>query len=240
MRIILTNLLLIAIQLTSFARDSTVVKHKLYIGLNFTPLYSYRTNIFYNGSSTIKATEKIEDAQLSFSFGIPVSYKIKNRISINSGIIFSNKQMRSPKYNLITGNIPVYDAQLWEEYKASFIELPFGFGFALINKRIGINLNAGIINNYLLNESLNSHLHYLSGSPDIVKKKIVQKANKFSLSAYTGISIDYNLNKIKLSMQPMYCKFLTPHLETVNNYNYIDKVFLNDFRMNFSVYINLK
>ena len=88
-------------------------------------------------------------------------------------------------------NVTTYDAKEWEQYNVNFLEIPLGLGLQSLIKKIVLNLNAGINNNFLVSENSNNHLHYLHGSKAdvVIQIKITKKANKYALSAYTGIAI---------------------------------------------------
>ena len=146
-----------------YGQDSTAVKifKRWSIGLSFSPDYSYRvlkpipsTNAYYieSNKACADSLNMVEKATVSYSMGIPISYKFNKLFALRTGIYLSNKTVQSEGF---VYNTPVYSGYFI--FKSSqltkssflFLEIPFAVELTLPpknSKKISYKLFAGFNN----------------------------------------------------------------------------------------------
>ncbi len=134
------------------------------------------TNENYNGTP-------IQLDKDNYSFGITSSYLIKEKISLSSGILYSNKDL-TRRYNcggcdyigIGTGNsIGTLQYNPPIETKQRFLVIPIGINYKFLTGKFKPTISGGFKNNFL------------------VKSDLKEDSKKYFLETFIGASVYYNL-----------------------------------------------
>src|SRR4051812_15084973 len=119
--------------LTSFGQD-TIVRHKILIGINFSPDYCYRSltkNDPGISESSWNLGKRIEDSietsKFGFTTGINVYYFINEKFSIESGIFYSLKGYKTIPINFVSITSSGYEYYLGQAslvFNYSYLDFP--------------------------------------------------------------------------------------------------------------------
>lgn len=227
MRKIIIVFLLTSLHL--FGEDSTSGKifKRWEIGLSFSPDYSYRVlkpNLASDDYSRVQnranadSVNMVEKGTVSYSIGIPISYKFKKLFTIKTGVYLSNKTIQSKGF--IYGNIinnysySIFKSSQWEKSSFLFLEIPIALELNFHpknSKKLSYKLFTGItFCNNIQKHSYLSRRYYLSNlsNPALESSSPTFNVDKFNLLyfGYTaGIGAVYNLNeKLNIGIEPVF------------------------------------
>src|SRR5687767_3453389 len=133
-----------------FGQDSiTTHIKKFYLGFNFSPDYSYRT-LYKNdkqvSDSLWSIAKELEDSinvpKFGYTGGLTVGYYITSRISLESGLQFSNKGYKT---------IPIETIYDWKEpsivatniFNYYYLDIPLKVNYEFLKKRIQVITSIG-------------------------------------------------------------------------------------------------
>jgi opacity protein-like surface antigen len=130
----------------------------------------------------------------SYRIGLSVEYFIKNRLSINSGLNYSNKDFTGTYYCAVCDIIgPIYP----ETIELRFIEIPLSFRYYFFPNKLRLFTDLGINNQFVL-----------------TKDKIDKS---YTLGLKFGGGIEYNLNQnLSIELMTEYLKGITNLLDASN------------------------
>ena len=104
---------LLLLSLLAHAQTHEAPEKRVYLGINFSPDYSYRA-LSGDGaqvtSDLIEGRNSIEEAKFGYTQGLSLRYRVTKRLGLETGFLYSNKGYHVPKYNvgidLFGGNEP--------------------------------------------------------------------------------------------------------------------------------------
>lgn len=209
-----------------YGADSTAVIFKRWsIGLSFSPDYSYRVlkslpsnSAYYTEyyKTCVDSINIVEKATVSYSIGIPISYKFNKLFALKTGVYLSNKTVQSKGF--VWGNgfymgYSIFKSDQWEKSSFLFLEIPIALELALQSKN-SKKLSYKIFTGITFCNNIQKH-SYTSrrwlpgfGSAALESSYSAFYADKFKLLyiGYTvGISTVYKLNeKLNMGIEPVF------------------------------------
>jgi hypothetical protein len=199
----------------SFGQD-TIVQHKLFIGLNFSPDYCYRS-LTKNDQSISESSwnraknleDSIEKPKFGFTTGINFYYFINERFSIESGIFYSLRGYKTIPLPILiitsSGNIDFSEkASLISNY--SYLDFPLKVNYTFFKNRVRMIVGLGATLNVLLKA------RFSSDPPEILESAFAltdghgkYTGNKINISPTVSIGLQYELNeKMNLRIVPTF------------------------------------
>lgn len=210
-----------------YGEDSTTVKpfKRWSIGLSFSPDYSYRvlkpipsTNAYYieSNKACADSLNMVEKATVSYSMGIPISYKFNKLFALRTGIYLSNKTVQSEGFvynTFVYSGYYIFKSNQWTKSRFLFLEIPFALELMLQpknSKKLSCKLFAGAtFCNNIQKHSYTSR-RWLPGfsNQELESSYAMNNVDKFKLLyiGYTaGVSAIYKLNeKLNIGIEPVF------------------------------------
>lgn len=194
----------------SIGQDTTTTKHKLLIGVSYSPDYCYRT-LTRNDKSIPDSTwnslknfaDSIETAKFGYTTGINICYYFNENLSIESGVLYSNKGDKTIpiKTFLIDsyGNVSPVNASFTSSY--TYLDFPLTVNYTFFKKRIKLVVGVGATLSVYLNSTLTSDPK--EALVLVVSDKFT--GNKINISPTVSVGAQYQLNdKMSLRLAPTY------------------------------------
>lgn len=169
-------------------------------------------NMGNNNTVDAQFAENAGGSDVSMSYGVNLAYKVSEKVKIRSGVskLNFNYSTRQVDYSAASSSSAVRTdpagmgimlaAQGDLEQEFGFIEIPLEIEFALIDKKIGLNLIGGASTLLLEENSLS-----MSTPAFTTDFGEAQNLNEISFSANLGLGVYYNFSpKIRLNLEPMF------------------------------------
>ncbi|MBA3899252.1 MAG: PorT family protein [Bacteroidetes bacterium] len=213
-------------------------KRNISIGFTFSPDYGYRI-LKPDDSSTSNTIATNRDGReipgLGLTTGINVSLKIKNRIHLETGLLYAEKgyTFQTPTFIYIGPVDPTIPKNAHLIYKYHYLDVPIKLNYYFLTGGLklygtaGISPNIFIGNNVYVNYQNNTgNIHHGSNSSN--------NFNKINLAVITGLGLQYDLNnKLYIKAEPVYRRSITSIKDAPI------KEYLYSFGINSGIYINL-
>jgi len=117
----------------------------------------------------------IDYTEFNYSIGILSGFNLNERVTISSGLFFSNKNVSGAIICNTCGVIPVL-------IKQQYLSVPVSVSYRILRSRLRPNLKLGFINNISLINELGNNNEYFSG-------------NGYFIEGFVGLSLSYSLGK---------------------------------------------
>lgn len=225
MRKIIVVFLLVSQHL--YGEDSTTVKtfKRWEIGLSFSPDYSYRVlkpifstnaDLMENDKALADSLNLVEKGTISYSVGIPVSYKFNQLFALKTGVYLSNKTVQSKGFvygSFVYNDYSIFKLNQLTKSSFLFLEIPFALELTLQpknSKKLSYKIFAGAtISNNIQKHSYPSRRFLPGGSNQEFESSYrimyVDKFNLLYIGYTAGISAVYKLNeKLNIGMEPIF------------------------------------
>lgn len=202
-------IILFTSSLLSYSQDSTLTnKKKLYLGLTVSPDFSYR-----NTSNNYYFTE--ETAKLGYTIGISSRLNITKKISIESGLLLSNKGYKNNFSGLTFGDMIdprrgfIYNTQNTPRkveyiYSYYYLDIPIKAAFTFGQRKIHFFAAAGITPNILIKTTEKSIITYQNGDTDNDSHDALFNYNRFNLSPTVSVGLSKITAKSILKIEPYF------------------------------------
>ncbi|MCE9540910.1 MAG: hypothetical protein K8R85_17085 [Bacteroidetes bacterium] len=212
-----------------YGADSTAVKifKRWSIGLSFSPDYSYRvikpiqSDIYMaHNNGLVDQMNLTEKATISYSIGIPVTYKFNKSFGFKTCIYLSNKTFKSKGFvykDFLYSDEIIFDSDQWTKSNFFFMEIPFAFELTLQPsnfKKLSYKIFAGATICSNIKEHTYASRRWLPGGSLGPNNSALESSyvkfgvNKFSLLyiGYTaGFNATYKLNeKLNIAVEPVF------------------------------------
>jgi hypothetical protein len=196
----------------------------LSIGLFYSPGVSYRQ---LNFSSTDEWIEKVrnndEIPKYSFSTGAKIGVTIADRVSVVTGLMFTNRGERT-KETQLTWQTSSQDYPQSSRTVVSYryLELPLQVMYAIHKKqRLALYLTGGISFNLLLSKATKVKVEFPDGDIQTIKSSKRAGNNRFGFCTSLGFEASYRLsNKISFIIGPTFHRSVTPTVVNKNAKEY--------------------
>ena len=169
-------------------------------------------NMGNNNTVDAQFAENAGGSDVSMSYGVNIAYKVSEKVKIRSGVskLNFNYSTQQVDYSAASSSKAVSTdpagmgimlaAQGDLEQEFGFIEIPLEMEFALIDKKIGLNLIGGASTLLLQENSLS-----MSTPAFTTDFGEAQNLNDLSFSANLGLGVHYNFSpKVRLNLEPMF------------------------------------
>jgi len=238
MKICVLTILFIT-SLLSYSQDSTITNSKkLYLGLTVSPDYSYR-----NASNNYYFTE--ETAKLGYTIGISSRLNITKKVSIESGLLLSNKGYKNNFSGLTFGDITDprngfgtapqnLPSEIEFIYNYYYIDIPLKAVFTFGQRKIHFFAAAGITPNILIKATEKNITTYQNGDTDNDTQDAPFNYKKFNLSPIISIGVSRNTDKSILKIEPYYSYGLFKIIDAPST------AYLWSYGINVGYYIRIK
>ena len=206
--------ILVFVSVFSYAQDSAQASkpksRRVYIGASFSADYCYRTLINNDGSSLsstiVSMYNNIDKPKFGYTSGISVGYKLSKHISIESGVLYSNKGYQTAEMELTFGYMIdrrrgfVYPSSPPEGrgriiYRYNYLDIPLRVNFVFGKKKLHIISSVGITTNLLVSATntfvgKDVHGNIISSS----SSNTTSSYNRVNLSPMVSCGIEYTIN----------------------------------------------
>jgi len=209
-RLLLLTILFSSISI--YGNDTASTKsRRIFIGANFSADHCYRAltkndRNFPNDQWTMakKFDDSVEVPKFGYTAGITFGFQINKRISIETGIQYSNKGYKT---------IPIMTAYNWNEAEAiatniinySYLDFPLRVNFSFLKKRIQILASIGTALNCLVQTSTKT----IPETPTITFKTKTNVSlypyKKINISPMASVGLKYKINtRMNLRVEPTF------------------------------------
>lgn len=186
------------------------------LGISFSPEYSYRILKAKEDKyeSLVALADSMEVPKFGFTTGIQIRYDILKRLSVESGIQFTDKGSKMTVSNFLAAdtNDPVLQnlKSVTTIAKIYYIEVPLKLSYKIVSGKFSLSVFVGLSANIFLDNNTKSILKYNDGSKDVQSSNREGSFNSITVSMLTGIGLNYELNnKLSLIFEPIYKRDIT-------------------------------
>ncbi|MDY0078749.1 MAG: outer membrane beta-barrel protein [Bacteroidales bacterium] len=220
----ITSLLFILISSVVFGQTAEPVSSsKVSIGISFSPDYCYRTLNPQNDFSEVIAEirDETEIAKIGYTVGLSLLYKSWNRVSIETGLYFSNKGYQTEfvaVYDL-EPTVPIFVNRAKSNYQLYYLDIPLKLNYFVLTGRAKLFTSAGFSANIFLDQREKVSFEDPE-STEIIKSDAEFSA--LSVAVILGVGIDYAINnKLNLRIEPVFRHAIIPLLDApIKEYQY--------------------
>ncbi len=213
------------ILLSTNAQDIQLENNKkLALGLVFSPNYSFRTlsttdEAFQDFTSY---RDETETSKIGYTSGLSFLISASKRITIETGILYSNKGEKTTNLGLIfQGPEPLAPISVKRVYNYYYAEIPAKINYKLTTGKASLFVSVGGSTNIFLQQTTKSIITYTDGST----QKNTSEGNDLSRIQFSGLAslgIDYAFNDgLKMRIEPIYRRALIPIIDApIKQYTY--------------------
>ena len=229
--------LLAFLPLTLFCANSDSTKtRKIEIGITYSPDYCYRTLKPDASSKWITdIRDTLEIPKLGYTLGANVVYHLNKKISIESGLLFSDKGDKTKKYvleNSPTGELPINNTFIYHYF---YLDIPLKANYYILTGKVKLFLTAGISTNVFLTKKEISILGYSNMDTKKNSSTVNSEYSRFNFAVIAGFGMNCKMaNKLNLKLEPIYRRSITSITS-----NTPIKEYLYSIGLNVGIYYNL-
>lgn len=211
-------IILTLIPLTTFCQSKdTINKKKIEIGLIFSPDYCYRSlqpdpsTQWSEGIASRR--DSFEIPKFGYTTGAGVLFSLTNKITLETGLLFSDKGEKTKYHHLTTGSPdPLLGEKIRFVYHYLYLDVPVKANYFVLMGKVKLFLSAGISANIFLTQKTSSIIEYSDGSTARNNSTgfINDFYSKVNLAAIAGVGINYGLtSRLNLRIEPVYRRSIT-------------------------------
>jgi len=214
-KLLITFLVLIPVTIYCQNTDSTKTK-KFAIGLTFSPDYCFRT-LSSDESVNMIADQRNDEEIPKFGYttGLNIAWKLSNRFTLETGVLYSNKGEKTKKYTLNWytpngQNDPALGTKNSYTYSYIYLDIPVKVNFYFLTKKTKLYLTAGISPNIFLSQKTTSVVEFANGEEKKTSSSSNSEFQKINLTFIVGFGVSYDFsNKLYLKIEPTYRQSIT-------------------------------
>lgn len=191
-------------------KTSRTNQKPFFIGVHFSPDYSYRQLVNNDGQSVtqtiIRSRDRMEKARLGFTTGASVGWHLSSHLQIESGLFYSAKGYKTNKELLVyfPPVSPGDPTAVKHVYRKKFLDIPFRVVYLWSGKRLQMASSGGMVFNLFLNQGLLTYSYYESGEVKKTINRLQDDIRKINLSVQLGMGLRYQLNdRLTLMAEPV-------------------------------------
>lgn len=192
-------------------KTSRTNQKPFFIGVHFSPDYSYRQLVNNDGQSVtqtiIRSRDRMEKARLGFTTGASVGWHLSSHLQIESGLFYSAKGYKTNKELLIyippvSPGDPVAVKHI---YRKQFLDIPLRVVYLWGGKRLQVAPSGGVVFNLFMHQGQLTYSYYESGEVKKTKTQLLDDIRKMNLSVQLGMGLRYRLNdRLKIVAEPVF------------------------------------
>mgnify|MGYP002399471335 FL=1 len=191
-------------------KTSRTNQKPFFIGVHFSPDYSYRQLVNNDGQSVtqtiIRSRDRMEKARPGFTTGVSFGWHLSSRLQIESGLFYSAKGYKTNKELLvyIPPVSPGDPVAVKHVYRKQFLDIPLRIVYLWGGKRLQVAPSGGLVFNLFLNQGLLTYSYYETGEVRKTKTQLQDDVRKMNLSVQLGMGLRYRFNeRLKLMAEPV-------------------------------------
>jgi hypothetical protein len=228
-------LLLLLLPFASFCQKADSAKtKKMQIGLSYSSDYCYRKLKSDNASNKWMEDDSLNVPKLGYSVGLNFMYSINKKVSLEAGVLFSDKGTKTKKYyfgNPGYGDLPANNIFIFHYY---YMDVPVKANYYILTGKFKLFVTGGISTNIALTQRATSIMEYGNRTTATTKSTIDPGFSRFNFAALAGCGIFYPItNRVNLKVEPVF-KHSINSITTISVKNY-----LYSYGLNLGVYYNL-
>ena len=182
-----------------------------FVGVHFSPDYSYRRLVNNDGQSVsetiIRSRDRMEKARLGFTTGASVGWHLSSRLQFESGVFYSAKGYKTNKELLvyIPPVSPGDPVAVKHIYRKQFLDIPLRVVYLWGGKRLQVAPSGGVVFNLFMHQGQLTYSYYESGEVKKTKTQLLDDIRKMNLSVQLGMGLRYRLNdRLKIVAEPVF------------------------------------
>jgi hypothetical protein len=207
---------MILFPLTLFCQSTVTTKTKrMAIGLTFSPDYCYRKLSPDATSQWIaESRDSIEIPKLGFTTGLSLLFQLNKRLTIETGLLYSNKGEKTKNHSLIWNPPSVQpDPALPTKnefvYHYNYLDIPAKVNYNILTKRLKLFVSGGLSTNIFLFQKTTSIVEYADGRTE-TNNSIGGGLSRVNFAVLVGLGINYDLtSKLSFRIEPTYRRSIT-------------------------------
>ena len=206
------TLFLAVFSLAAFTQDEPKPeKPKFALGVNFSPGYAYRFIWLSKDASsfTHKVKELFDDTEegkFGYTTGLNFSWFPAKRLTLETGIWFSNKGFDLKWVDLSTATgepDPIGKAKV--RYSIAYLSVPVKVNFNILTSPLTLFISAGITADYLLYSKSKIFVVYTDGHTDSHTSDSREGLKDLTMSALGSVGLEYTfLKHFRVRFEPTY------------------------------------
>ena len=209
---IISLLLIIFSALALQAQNTRPAKetNRIFIGVNFSPDYNYRTLKNNDGNAStgfvINSRNNTEIGKFGYSTGLNICFNFSKGIALETGIQYSNKGYKTKNQDLVYGQ-PDPDAPTKARFihTYQYIGIPLKANFSFGKSKVRFITGLGFSTNILINQKNTSIAEYANGRKEKKNQSSTSGYKKLDISPLISIGIDYKINdQVHLKAEPTF------------------------------------
>ena len=196
--------------------SDSIHPRKMQLGVIYSPDYCYRT-LKATGESKwmVAIRDTMEIPKFGYSTGVNFIYKIASRLSVETGLLFSDKGFQTKKYTP-EGKINSSDPSTKHPLKIAYLhhyyylDVPIKLNYYIYLGKINFFLTAGLSVNTFLHQTVTTLTTYTDGKTDSKKATAPSPFEKLNVAVIGGFGMNYNLtDTYTLKIEPIYKRSIT-------------------------------
>jgi hypothetical protein len=174
-----------------------------------------------------------EIPKLGYSVGLSVLYDLNQSISLETGVLFSDRGEKTEELDLIgMDTVFNYPSKARFIYHYQYLDVPVKINIYLLRSNLSIFVSGGVSANFLLNEFSRVKGEKSDGS-EFEEKTESDQLEPFNLQVLIGAGIDYELSeKFSIRFEPVFRRSVMSIVDApIRQYPY-------SFGTNFAIYFH--
>lgn len=216
----ITTLIFALFTLPIFGQSTEVNSDRtLFLGLAFSPDYSYRT---ISSEMNVDLWNAAEEPKFGFTTGLVALFKFNPRFALETGLQFSDKGYKIQ--STIRNSEPWPPNPLQKStniFHYQYLDIPVKANYFILTKRLKIFVSAGISANIFLNNKTTLIYDYDDGSME-TESVSEPDLKALNVAAMVGVGMDYAIaNRLHLRVEPIFRHSVTNTLDApISRYPY--------------------
>jgi hypothetical protein len=203
-------LITVVFPVIGFCQSETPQRKLTSIGIIFSPDYSYRTLNFASSNQWVaEKRNKEEVPNIGFSTGVHIRYRLREKLTLETGLRYANKSLKTKCEALIwASSDPTLPTRSKTIYRFKYLVFPVSFSYSFRSRgKVNLFVTTGVTANIFLFKK--TSVVTAGGNDNSHASSKQMGYSKINLSASIGVGVDYRLSKrFVLSAQPFYQRSL--------------------------------
>lgn len=181
-----------------FGQNSST-KSKFKFGVSFSNDIGYRL-LKHNDSDltndfVLEERNETEIPKFCYSAGLTIAYKISERASLSSGILYSNKGYQTEKLSISSGTSdPLIPNEAQFRFNINYIDVPFLYKHQFGEGKWRFQIGGGITTNVFLNE-VQQTIKYFDDEVEKDAEETASDYNRINLSPQVSFGVSYDIHE---------------------------------------------
>ncbi|MBI3234135.1 MAG: PorT family protein, partial [Bacteroidetes bacterium] len=203
---------------------------RVQIGIVYSPDYCYRILNYHTSISRGQDIRNKEEMGVyGYTTGLGIKIKIKNKLGIETGILYSIKGEQTKNANLAWVNLsPDFPTKSQTQWRFKYLDIPVKVNYSFIKRKVNCFISAGISANVFLQREAKVISKFADGHKTSESSTIDLGYLKFNLAGIVGFGIKYDFTKnVSISAEPVYRQFINSIVADRNAKEYPNSIGIN-------------